>query len=57
MRLLCAQQPESLRLQNRSIVYRRFFIETIEPEILAVAFCDSLEKLNGPWDIANRLGG
>jgi hypothetical protein len=35
----------------------RFFIETIELEILAVAFCDSLEKLNGPWDTANRLGG
>jgi hypothetical protein len=38
-------------------VSSRFFIETIELGILAVAFCDSLEKINGPWNTANRLGG
>jgi hypothetical protein len=38
-------------------VSSRCFIETIELGILAVALCDSLEKTNGPWDTANRLGG
>src|SRR6266403_5645556 len=34
----------------------RIFIERVQARIFAIALCDSLDEINGPWDTANWLG-
>ena len=38
-------------------VSNRILIETCKVRILTVAFCDSLDQINGSWDTPKRLRG